>query len=243
MWQNDRALRCARERKTSTGFTGTLHDRHDEDSRYRRSPVRARRVRRGRHGRERDRPVSRQGGGRDQPRRPAHHLRGSSHRRGGAARSRPTPTARCSRSTASARRSRWASTSRPPRRPHPPQRHAARRLARAVLHETAGERRARPLHGGHGRHDGAAARAPRRRAWASTIADGQPRPHPDRQRGVRPRIASCSTASRWATSRCYNVDGVGGGGAGLDVALLGMSFLNRTEMRRDGAYMTLTKRY
>ena len=30
---------------------------------------------------------------------------------------------------------------------------------------------------------------------------------------------------------------------GLDVALLGMSFLNRLEMRRDGAQMTLTKRY
>ena len=30
---------------------------------------------------------------------------------------------------------------------------------------------------------------------------------------------------------------------GLEVALLGMSFLNRTEMRRDGANLTLTKRY
>lgn len=30
---------------------------------------------------------------------------------------------------------------------------------------------------------------------------------------------------------------------GLDVALLGMSFLNRLEMKRDGAQMTLTKRY
>jgi aspartyl protease family protein len=41
----------------------------------------------------------------------------------------------------------------------------------------------------------------------------------------------------------YNVDGVVAEAQGLDVALLGMSFLNRTEMRRDGAYMTLTKRY
>jgi len=30
---------------------------------------------------------------------------------------------------------------------------------------------------------------------------------------------------------------------GLDVALLGMSFLNRTEMRREGGNLTLTKRY
>jgi aspartyl protease family protein len=30
---------------------------------------------------------------------------------------------------------------------------------------------------------------------------------------------------------------------GLDVALLGMSFLNRLEMKRDGAFMTLTKRF
>lgn len=31
--------------------------------------------------------------------------------------------------------------------------------------------------------------------------------------------------------------------AGLPFALLGMSFLNRTEMRREGEHMTLTKRY
>ncbi|HXZ50271.1 MAG TPA: TIGR02281 family clan AA aspartic protease [Usitatibacter sp.] len=41
----------------------------------------------------------------------------------------------------------------------------------------------------------------------------------------------------------YDVDAVVAEAQGLDVALLGMSFLNRTEMRRDGAYMTLTKRY
>jgi aspartyl protease family protein len=41
----------------------------------------------------------------------------------------------------------------------------------------------------------------------------------------------------------YNVEAVVAEASGLDVALLGMSFLNRTEMRRDGAYMTLTKRY
>jgi aspartyl protease family protein len=31
--------------------------------------------------------------------------------------------------------------------------------------------------------------------------------------------------------------------SGLPIILLGMSFLNRTEMHRDGAHMTLTKRY
>jgi aspartyl protease family protein len=41
----------------------------------------------------------------------------------------------------------------------------------------------------------------------------------------------------------YQVEGVVHEGKGLDVALLGMSFLNRMEMRRDGAAMTLTKRY
>ncbi len=40
-----------------------------------------------------------------------------------------------------------------------------------------------------------------------------------------------------------NVDGLVHEGAGLDVALLGMSFLNRMEMKRDGAQMVLTKRY
>jgi len=40
-----------------------------------------------------------------------------------------------------------------------------------------------------------------------------------------------------------NVEGVVHEGAGLDFALLGMSFLNRTEMRREGQALTLIKRY
>jgi aspartyl protease family protein len=40
-----------------------------------------------------------------------------------------------------------------------------------------------------------------------------------------------------------NVDGIVPAGDGLDIALLGMSFLNRTEMRRDGANLMLIKRY
>jgi aspartyl protease family protein len=40
-----------------------------------------------------------------------------------------------------------------------------------------------------------------------------------------------------------NVEGVVHDSAGLDVALLGMSFLNRTEMRREGQSLTLIKRY
>ena len=39
------------------------------------------------------------------------------------------------------------------------------------------------------------------------------------------------------------VDAVVHDSPGLDVLLLGMSFLNRTEMRREGANLTLTKRY
>jgi aspartyl protease family protein len=40
-----------------------------------------------------------------------------------------------------------------------------------------------------------------------------------------------------------NVEGAVHESGGLDVALLGMSFLNRTEMRREGANLTLVKRY
>jgi aspartyl protease family protein len=40
-----------------------------------------------------------------------------------------------------------------------------------------------------------------------------------------------------------NVDGIVDSGNGLDIALLGMSFLNRTEMRREGANLMLIKRY
>ncbi len=41
----------------------------------------------------------------------------------------------------------------------------------------------------------------------------------------------------------YQVDGIVMEGKGMDVALLGMSFLNRMEMRRDGPQMTLMKRF
>ena len=40
-----------------------------------------------------------------------------------------------------------------------------------------------------------------------------------------------------------NVEGVIHESAGLDVALLGMSFLSRTEMRREGSNLTLVKRF
>jgi len=40
----------------------------------------------------------------------------------------------------------------------------------------------------------------------------------------------------------HNVDALVVEG-GLDQALLGMSFLNRVEMQRDGAMMTLTQRF
>lgn len=41
----------------------------------------------------------------------------------------------------------------------------------------------------------------------------------------------------------YNVEGLVHEAAGLDTALLGMSFLSRTDMLRDGANLTLVKRY
>jgi aspartyl protease family protein len=41
----------------------------------------------------------------------------------------------------------------------------------------------------------------------------------------------------------YNVEASIHDSRGLDIALLGMSFLNRTEMRRDGGSLTLTKRF
>lgn len=40
-----------------------------------------------------------------------------------------------------------------------------------------------------------------------------------------------------------NVEGAVHDSGGLDMALLGMSFLSRTEMRREGDHLTLTKRY
>jgi aspartyl protease family protein len=40
-----------------------------------------------------------------------------------------------------------------------------------------------------------------------------------------------------------NVDAVVSEGDSMGVTLLGMSFLNRMEMKRDGQHMTLTKRY
>ncbi|HUP29071.1 MAG TPA: TIGR02281 family clan AA aspartic protease [Usitatibacter sp.] len=40
-----------------------------------------------------------------------------------------------------------------------------------------------------------------------------------------------------------NVEGLVHEASGLDVALLGMSFLSRTEMRREGSNLTLVKRY
>ena len=40
-----------------------------------------------------------------------------------------------------------------------------------------------------------------------------------------------------------NVDGLVVDGAGLSIALLGMSFLNRTQMKRDGDILTLIRRY
>lgn len=55
----------------------------------------------------------------------------------------------------------------------------------------------------------------------------------------RVRLDSVAVGSMTLTA----VDAVVHDSPGLDIALLGMSFLNRTEMRREGANLTLTKRY
>jgi aspartyl protease family protein len=41
----------------------------------------------------------------------------------------------------------------------------------------------------------------------------------------------------------YNVEAVVNEAPGLDVSLLGMSFLNRTQMRAEGPNLVLEKRY
>jgi aspartyl protease family protein len=55
----------------------------------------------------------------------------------------------------------------------------------------------------------------------------------------RVRLDSVSVGTMTITS----VDAIVHDSPGLDIALLGMSFLNRTEMRREGGNLTLTKRY
>jgi aspartyl protease family protein len=55
----------------------------------------------------------------------------------------------------------------------------------------------------------------------------------------RVRLESVAVGPMTLTS----VDAVVYDSPGLDVALLGMSFLNRTEMHREGTNLTLTKRY
>ena len=55
----------------------------------------------------------------------------------------------------------------------------------------------------------------------------------------RVRLDSVAVGPMTLTS----VDAVVHDAPGLDVALLGMSFLNRTEIRREGGSLTLTKRY
>jgi len=61
--------------------------------------------------------------------------------------------------------------------------------------------------------------------------------------GIVPVYKIKLDAVRVGDVAAHNVDAVIIEGNGLPVALLGMSFLNRMDMRRDGLTMTLTKRY
>jgi aspartyl protease family protein len=61
--------------------------------------------------------------------------------------------------------------------------------------------------------------------------------------GVVPVYKVKLDAVRVGNVTANNVDAVIIEGNGLPVALLGMSFLNRMDMKRDGLTMTLTKRY
>lgn len=74
----------------------------------------------------------------------------------------------------------------------------------------------------------------------------------DYQKGVRGLVQTANgTAAAWRVKvdsisigdiTLYQVDAVVME-SGLDTALLGMSFLNRTDMKRDGANLVLTKRF
>ncbi len=61
--------------------------------------------------------------------------------------------------------------------------------------------------------------------------------------GVVPAYRVKLDEVRVGTITLNNVDGVVHPDAGMPVVLLGMSFLNRMEMKRDGDTMTLKKRF
>ena len=105
-----------------------------------------------------------------------------------------------------------------------------------------GERQLGALPGGYRRHARGASPPPRPAAWASTTRRARAATRP-------PRAASCPVYRVKLDSvtiggiTLLGVEAVVLQGQGMDVALLGMSFLNRTEMRREGTTLTLTKRF
>ena len=62
-------------------------------------------------------------------------------------------------------------------------------------------------------------------------------------RSPKPTLPSPNVEATVGGVTLFNVEASIHTSRGLDVALLGMSFLNRTEIRREGATLTLTKRY
>lgn len=69
------------------------------------------------------------------------------------------------------------------------------------------------------------------------------RAHTQTANGIVPVYKVKLDAVRVGNVTVSNVDAIIIEGNGLPIALLGMSFLNRMEMKRDGLTMTLTKRY
>ncbi len=69
------------------------------------------------------------------------------------------------------------------------------------------------------------------------------RAHTQTANGIVPVYKVKLDAVRIGNVTANNVDAIIIEGSGLPIALLGMSFLNRMEMKRDGLTMTLTKRY
>ena len=198
-------------------------------------PTRTRR--RGRGGHQRHRPDGRQGGRVDRRRQAAH-----AHRRAGHAGRReahqPPPANRpCSRSTASARRwrsARAAAVANTAAARGGGQRHALRRLARTFHHRSAWSTASACASWSIPARPSVALSSARRPARRRQLPGGHAR------LGCRRPTASFrSTPVKLDTVRVgditlNNVDAVVIEGDALPIALLGMSFLNRMEMKRDG---------
>ena len=115
----------------------------------------------------------------------------------------------------------------------PPERHARRRRARPFHRRGRDQRRCRCASWSTPAPPSSRCRRATRTRLGIDYRKGAARHHADRRRRRRRSTASGSTACRLGGIELNGVDGVVIE-QGLDIALLGMSFLNRVEMRRDG---------